>query len=150
MRFISLWVNTAFSTKYGSIFITASWMGSTTRCILLKEANPGLLPQELPPLHQLPETVREESAKEERRWFQVSAFEWRADWQSTLICAAQWRGAVCLDATPSVSSSLIWASVCASQTPAWRDALQSPLAAWGSHNCACPFRLTLFYSKVKL
>lgn len=51
MRLISLWVNTAFSTKYGSIFITTSWMGSTTRCILLTEVKPRPLGCELTVLH---------------------------------------------------------------------------------------------------
>lgn len=55
----------------------------------------------------------------------------------------------------SSSSSLIWASPCvsASQTPAWRDILQSPPAASGTHNCArllrpsvCFVCVTLFYS----
>lgn len=38
MWFISRWVSPALSIKTGSIFITASSMGSTTRCILLRGA----------------------------------------------------------------------------------------------------------------
>lgn len=81
MRFISLWVNTAFSTKYGSIFITASWMGSTTRCIVLTATKPRPPCRELPLLHQPPETVKKQSAEEEEWRFQVLAHHfWVTDW----------------------------------------------------------------------
>lgn len=81
MRFISLWVNTAFSTKYGSIFITASWMGSTTRCILLTGTKPQApLRRALPPLHQPPETVKEQSAEEEWRFQVLARSFWVTDW----------------------------------------------------------------------
>lgn len=88
-----------------------------------------------------------------RSW--PTTFEWQTNWQSANICAAQWRSAVCSDATPSCPSSLIGASlsVSASQTPAWRDVLQSPPAASGTHSSACLFHpsvcfvcVTLFYS----
>lgn len=115
MRFISLWFNTAFSTKYGSIFITTCWMGSTTRCILLR--NPGPLRRELPPLHLPPETVTEQSAKEEEWRFQVLARCFLSDRLNDRLHSS----VLLSEEVPSVqmplplfssSSSLIWASPC--------------------------------------
>lgn len=54
MWFISRWVSPALSIKTGSIFITASSMGSTTRCILWRGAGTRAPPvlSHPPPHHQ--------------------------------------------------------------------------------------------------
>lgn len=139
MRFISLWVNTAFSTKYGSIFIMASWMGSTTRCILLsgKRKTPGLSAAS----YLLFISLQKESKKGDRR--RVTGSPLLSDrltdsLQASVLLSEEVPSVRMPHPLVSSSSSLIWACLCvrASQTPAWSDVLQSPPAASGrTHNC---------------
>lgn len=162
MRFISLWVNTAFSTKYGSIFITASWMGSATRCILLW----GTKTQASQPRATSSSSASRNSKRVKcKRRMMGSALcpPLLSDSLTDSLCSSE----LLSEEVPTVqmthplvssSTSLIWASLCvpASQTPAQRDVVQPPPAASGTHNCArllcpsvCLVCITLFYSTLK-
>lgn len=94
MWFISRWVSPALSIKTGSIFITASSMGSTTRCILWRGAGTRAPPvlSHPPPPHQ---------CKVEKDELRSEHSGWQTQWPAAFICAAQLRSSVCSNTTPS-------------------------------------------------
>lgn len=154
MRFISLWVSTAFSTKYGSIFITASCMCSNFRCILLTDTKRRPPRQELPPFHLPPETVKGHKKTKGGFGSFPAAFQWQSDWQAALICAPQWRSAVCSNATPSLSySSLIWASVCLSASHCCLEGCTAASTRCLGHSQPClqsVLSVLLFYARLNI